>query len=99
MSPISLESIFAALFQAGSRWAKGHDQSILSQVVWPRVKDEAVAHDAYLCRNYRSRHTRPWPTRRERGPLNFVGSIGLMEITTDCPADRRPEEHKDWNMC
>ena len=65
----------------------------------PKVEDEAMAHDAYLCRNYRSRHTRPWPARRERGPGNFVGSIGLMEITTDCPEDCRPEEHKDWNMC
>jgi len=81
-----------------SSWTKGYDQDLLEQHVWPLVKNVTVVHDAYLCTRYRAPHTRPWPTRRNIGTWNFVGSAG-SSIERECPPECRPKNHQDWTTC
>lgn len=87
------------LGEMSSSWGKGYDQVLLSQYVWPSVKEEACVHDSYLCTFYPAPHNRPWPTRRKNESANFVGSIGDMKIMKSCPVKCRPNNHQDWTMC
>jgi len=84
---------------AKSGWHKGLDQSLLTKWIWPQVQNEAMVHDSYLCKRFKSSHWRPWPTQRVAGPYNFVGAAGPMEIKMTCPAECRPPDHQDWTMC
>jgi len=87
------------LSKMSKSWGKGYDQTLLTQYVWPGVKDEAVVHDSYLCNHFPAKHNRPWPTRRKNETGNFVGSIGDMKIAAVCPVECRPAEHQDWTFC
>lgn len=94
-----LSSLVDTLITAmNSSWTKGYDQDLLEQHVWPLVKNVTVVHDAYLCTRFPAPHTRPWPTRREVGPWNFVGSAG-SSIERECPLECRPKNHQDWTTC
>jgi hypothetical protein len=81
--------------------SKGLDQSMLTRWVWPAVWGSTLAHDSFLCRhkNYRGNEWRPFPTRREPGPYNFVGGAGPMELKSTCPEHCRPAAHQDWTLC
>ena len=50
----------------------GGDLQFLNEVVWPRVKHDQMAHDAYTCRKYPN--SKPFPTKR---PDNYqhVGQV------------------------
>lgn len=80
-------------------WTKGLDQSLLTKWIWPKVAEDCLVHDSYLCKRFKSDHWRPWPTQRVTGPYNFVGAAGPMEIKTKCPKECRPPDHQDWTMC
>ena len=49
----------------------GGDLQFLNEVVWPRVKHDQMAHDAYTCRKYPN--SKPFPTKR---PDNYQ-HVGL----------------------
>jgi hypothetical protein len=38
------------------------DISLLSNVIWPEIKDKQIAHDAYCCKQFPNTH--PFPTQR-----------------------------------
>ena len=77
----------------------GADQNLLTKYVWPWVKNQAVSHDSYLCKKYPN--TRPFPTRRPKGPNNFVASVVYenYSLTQECPKECRPKHHQDWLTC
>ena len=79
--------------------------SLMLSNVELQVKDEALVHDSYHCKNIPFGHWRPWPTQRERvkktsnlkileiwdfsGANNFVGSKVFMQWELTDPC---PEE-------
>lgn len=58
----------------------GGDLSFLTEKVWPMVKDNQIAHDAYTCHKFPN--SRPFPTKR---PDNYqhVGQVFLVEDNRD----------------
>ena len=83
----------------GPHWYKGLDQSLLRSRIWPLVESQTCVHDSYFCRAYQSNNWRPFPTERETGSFNFVGSVGPMELNKICPPECRPPTHQDWILC
>ena len=83
----------------GHHWYKGLDQSLLRSRIWPLVENQTCVHDSYFCLAYQSDHWRPFPTEREAGGHNFVGSVGAMQLNTTCPPECRPPTHQDWALC
>ncbi len=64
----------------------------------------SMQHDSYHCQTYT--HAKAFPTKREKGVNNFVGSINVklkdkMKFVKkfECPWDCRPQFHKDWIYC
>jgi hypothetical protein len=47
------------------------DMEFLGGVIWPRIADKQIAHDAYHCERYPN--SRPFPTRRVNGEI--VGGV------------------------
>ena len=67
--------------------------------VWPWAKNNQISHDSYTCQKYPK--TRPYPTKRLKGPNNFVASVVFEnhELTKECPVKCRPKNHQDWKNC
>ena len=63
------------------------------------VQNKTCVHDSHLCHLYRGGHWRPYPTKRQTGPYNFIGAAGPMELKRECPENCRPENHKNWIYC
>ena len=84
-------------------WAKrdswGPDQNFLNRYIWPWARLSSLSHDSYSCTKYPN--TRPFPTRREPGPNNFVASVAKVgaSLQEPCPEECRPSDHQDWIMC
>lgn len=83
------------------------DQTFLKDYIWPRIQNDLLAHDSFLCETSYGRNSRPWPTRR---PLIsndrncFVGCVRpccrLLKYPFEhCPLSCRPRNHSDWNFC
>ncbi|XP_050698215.1 uncharacterized protein LOC126986287 [Eriocheir sinensis] len=88
------------------RWAPrraplSEDQLAINMLLWPLIRRNHTAHDAYHCEAFPT--SRPFPTRR-RG-RGFVGMRSLRPhhahdaLTDPCPAPCRPPEHRDWLYC
>jgi len=78
----------------------GRDQKLLTAVLWPTVKDDAMIHDSYCCeKSWNSVAATPFPTRRVAG--NFVADRNDSAWTKpqQCPLKCRPPEHPDWDYC
>ncbi len=52
---------------------KGRDQGILSELIWPQIKDDHIAHDSYGHR--RTGNERPFPCEDTGGLTRFVGEV------------------------
>ena len=67
--------------------------------VWPWAEEDSIGHDSFLCDKYLN--TRPFPTQRNIGANNFVGSDVNVNwtISSPCPIPCRPDNHKDWLYC
>ena len=60
--------------------------------------DDSVQHDSYHC--FKFPGSRPFPTKRESGYDNFVGSNrAFKSVSKECPMQCRPRQHLDWHMC
>ena len=64
----------------------GGDLQFLNEVVWPRVKHDQMAHDAYTCRKYPN--SKPFPTKR---PDNYQHVGQVFDARDRSPARHRPE--------
>ena len=62
-----------------------------------------MSHDSYRCQMFS--RTAPFPTKREPGVGNYVGSVIALNDTIpmrsgfECPTKCRPKQHRDWNFC
>lgn len=72
------------------------DQYVLNNHVWPKVENDSVQHDAYLCDSFKG--SQPFPTKREDF---FVGCVRDCWVfgKVECPSKCRPRKHKDWKYC
>lgn len=95
------------MFNFGSKWAKGRDQTALGKVLAPVAAKDSMVHDSYNCHTKLMKGTKPapWPTQRLSGPNftlpsspNFVGNTN-SSINIECPESCRPKDHQDWKLC
>ncbi|CAF1594311.1 unnamed protein product, partial [Didymodactylos carnosus] len=81
------------------------DQIFLSDHIWPRIQNDIIVHDSFLCQKSYGKNSRPFPTRRR--PLNetncFVGCVrpccGTSKPFSECPVACRPKNHPEWSTC
>ena len=84
-------------------WAErkswGPDQNFLNRYIWPWARLSSLSHDSYSCNKFPN--TRPFPTRRESGPNNFVAAVVEVGVSLQepCPVECRPSNHQDWVTC
>ena len=81
------------------------DLYFLNDVIWPRVKDDQISHDAYNCKGYPNAH--PFPTRRDDN-YQHVGQVfnefdapRMDDIDSfirgkQNPVECRPTDHQEW---
>jgi hypothetical protein len=81
------------------------DIFLLTDEVWPLIKEDQIGHDAYSCSKYPN--SRPFPTERD-GNYQHVGQVfdeddnpRMDDIdrfirNKKNPAECRPKEHQDW---
>ena len=79
---------------------KGDDQIILQKYLWPKLKNDVIQHDSYLCNYYPG--SIPYPS--QRSAINeFIGcathTVQHCSVTKVCPKDCRPWDHQDWVYC
>ena len=74
---------------------KGDDQFMLQRYLWPKVKNDAIQHDSYLCKSYPG--SIPYPS--QRSSINEVIGGGGDAAASECPIDCRPKDHTDWLYC
>jgi len=100
---LSIRKMFGKDEFYASREHSGPDQKILKHIVWPWARSIAMSHDAYKCRRFSG--TQPFPSRRNHGIGNFVGSVislnNSIPFTNEyqCPEACRPKNHTDWLYC
>ena len=64
-----------------------------------------MVHDSFLCNLYHD--SMPYPSRRQGalfvsigGPVNELDMYTFNKtFHSACPADCRPKDHLDWEMC
>ena len=81
------------------------DLHFLNQIIWPKVKDDSIAHDAYNCGNHPN--SVPFPTQRDEN-YQHVGQVfnefdapRMDDIDSfirnkENPSGCRPKDHQDW---
>ena len=74
---------------------KGDDQFILQRYLWPKVKNDSIQHDSYLCKSFPG--SIPYPSQR----LSVYEVVGGTEgnAVPECPKECRPKDHADWLYC
>ena len=75
--------------------SKGEDQSLLHKYLWPRVKNDSIQHDSYLCKSFPG--SLPYP-RQRLANHHVIGTKGVY-VVPECPKDCRLKEHADWLYC
>ncbi|XP_071523818.1 uncharacterized protein [Panulirus ornatus] len=88
------------------RWSSNNfkdsqDQINVVQLLWPTLKKNHLAHDAYWCHKFPS--SQPFPSRRLNytfvGMRSFRGDYSDDSVHQPCPVQCRPAKHKDWIYC
>ena len=74
---------------------KGDDQFMLQKYLWPKLKNDVIQHDSYLCKLFPG--SIPYPS--QRSSVHEV--VGATEGNTvpECPKECRPKDHIDWLHC
>lgn len=89
------------------RWSRkstsplSRDQNNVCLLLWPTLRKNHIAHDAYSCLQYPE--SQPFPSQREN--LTFIGMRAFRknyaheQVEQPCPIQCRPVKHKDWIYC
>jgi hypothetical protein len=87
------------------RYSLMHDQTLLTELVWPKVKDQTLAFDSYTCEQFHDGHQYPFPVQRSSRECH-LGCIrpcclnsSKIILTKPCPEKCRPKNHPDWLYC
>ena len=74
---------------------KGDDQFMLQRYLRPKLKNDVIQHDSYLCKYFPG--SIPYPSQR----LSVYEIVGATEgnKVPECPKECRPKDHVDWLYC
>lgn len=82
-----------------------HDQTLLMDIVWPKVKQQTLVFDSYTCEQFTDGHQYPFPTQRPSRDCH-LGCIrpccqnsSRIILSKPCPIQCRPKNHTDWLYC
>ena len=81
------------------------DQSLLSEIVWPKVKDQTLSFDSYTCQQFQQGTLRPYPTQRPSMDCHLGCVRPCCEnssrsiLPQACPTSCRPQNHLEWTFC
>jgi hypothetical protein len=86
------------------KYVSVHDQTLLTEFVWPKVKHETLVFDAYSCQKHEGAYELPYPTQRDSRDCH-IGCIkpccnnSTKIYMLECPEKCRPKEHPEWLYC
>jgi len=82
-----------------------HDQTLLGNLIWPKVKEQSLVFDSYTCSFIVEGNQRPFPTQRPSRDCH-LGCIrpccqnsSKIILIEPCPEKCRPKNHLDWLYC
>lgn len=88
------------------RYTLSNDQTFLSEIVWPKVKDQTLAFDSFTCGDFKHYGTqRPFPTQRPSVDCHLgcvrpcCQNSSRVILPKQCPKECRPVNHFDWIYC
>ncbi|CAF1385660.1 unnamed protein product [Rotaria sordida] len=82
-----------------------HDQKLLTELIWPRIKRQTLAFDSYTCQQFKEGHQYPFPTQRSSRDCHLgcvrpcCQNSSNIELIKPCPKECRPKNHPDWIYC
>ena len=80
-----------------SEATKGNDQFMLQRYLWPKVKNDVIQHDSYLCKSYPG--SIAYPSQRS-SIIEIIGASRSWGFEAmECPKECRPKDHQDWLYC
>jgi hypothetical protein len=87
------------------KYSLKNDQTLLEELIWPKVKDRTLVYDSYTCRDFPGGHQCPFPTQRPSSDCH-VGCVrpccqnsSRIILSKPCPEQCRPKNHLDWVYC
>ncbi|CAF3668160.1 unnamed protein product [Rotaria socialis] len=87
------------------KYSSVHDQSLLTELIWPKIKHQTLAFDSYTCQQFQVEHQHPFPTQRSSRDCH-VGCVrpccqnsSNILLKIPCPEQCRPKNHLDWIYC
>ena len=87
------------------RYTLTNDQKLLTNLVWPKVKDQTLSFDSFTCQYFNQGTQRPYPTQRPSMDCH-LGCVrpcwqnsSRMMVPRPCPMQCRPPNHLDWIYC
>jgi hypothetical protein len=87
------------------RYTLAHDQTLLNDLIWPRIKDQTLAYDSYTCQEFHEGHQHPFPTQRPSRECHLgcvrpcCQNSSNIILTEPCPEQCRPKNHPEWIYC
>jgi hypothetical protein len=87
------------------RYSLAHDQTLLSEIVWPKVKARTLAFDSYTCEQFHDGRQLPFPVQRTSRECHLgcvrpcCQNTSKIILTKPCPDKCRPKDHPDWLYC
>jgi hypothetical protein len=88
------------------RYSLAHDQTLLGDLIWPKVKKQTLVFDSYTCPQFSEGDQHAFPTQRPSRechlgcvrPCCEKNSTKIV-LTKPCPKQCRPKDHPDWIYC
>ncbi|CAF0877061.1 unnamed protein product [Rotaria sp. Silwood1] len=87
------------------QYSFAHDQTLLTELIWPKIKHQTLAFDSYTCQQFQEGQQYPFPTQRPSRDCH-VGCVrpccqnsSQIRFNKPCPQECRPKNHRDWIYC
>ena len=74
---------------------KVDDQFMLQKYLWPKVKNDVIQNDSFLCKS--CPRSIPYPSQRLTND-DVIGGMG-NNVVPDNPKDCNPKDQEDWLYC
>lgn len=87
------------------RYSLSHDQTLLTELIWPKVKDQTLVFDSYTCEQLPHPNWQPFPSQRPSRECHLGCVRPCCQNSTNivfknpCPEKCRPKNHTDWLYC
>ncbi|CAF2381812.1 unnamed protein product [Rotaria sp. Silwood2] len=87
------------------QYSFANDQTLLTELIWPKIKHQALAFDSYTCQQFQEGNQYPFPTQRPSRDCHLgcvrpcCQNSSKIRLDKPCPAECRPKNHPDWIYC